>query len=127
HLAQQLLARGGIVAIKGIGGFHLACDAGNDRAVASLRQRKSRGDKPFALMARDLASVMHIAEVNAEEIALLTSRERPIVLLKKRQGGPLSTQVAPGNRDIGVMLPYSPLHYLLFAPSLATGALQPPP
>ncbi|MCC6454839.1 MAG: carbamoyltransferase HypF [Caldilineaceae bacterium] len=124
--AQQLLARGGIVAIKGIGGFHLACDAGNERAVTILRQRKARGDKPFALMARDLASVMQIAVVNTDTIALLTSRERPIVLLKKRQGSALAAQVAPGNRDVGVMLPYSPLHYLLFAPALSPDALQPP-
>jgi hydrogenase maturation protein HypF len=126
HLAQQLLAQGGIVAVKGIGGFHLACDATNHQAVETLRQRKARGNKPFAIMARDLASVELVAQVDAAELALLTSRERPIVLLKKRPDSLLSTQVAPGNPTIGVMLPYSPLHYLLFAPISSNAETQPP-
>ena len=117
QVTQQLLAHGGIVGIKGIGGYHLACDATNDNAVTTLRQRKARGDKPFAIMARDLGSVLQIAHANAAEIALLASPERPIVLLKKRTNNRLSSQIAPGNPYIGVMLPYSPLHYLLFAPS----------
>lgn len=123
--AQQVLIHGGIVAIKGIGGFHLACDARNTHAVARLRRRKTRGDKPFAIMARDLASALQVAEANATEIGLLTSRERPIVLLKRRASPLISSQVAPGNPDLGVMLPYSPLHYLLFTP-LASEGLQMP-
>ena len=115
--AQTLLAQGGIVAVKGIGGFHLACDATNDQAVQTLRQRKGRVDKPFALMVRDVETVHPIAHISAAELALLTSRERPIVLLTKQVGNPLSAWIAPGNRTIGVMLPYTPLHYLLFAPS----------
>ena len=126
HLAQQVLAQGGIVAIKGIGGFHLACDATNHQAVETLRQRKARGHKPFAIMARDLASVESVAQLNAAELVLLTSRERPIVLLTKRSDSPLSTQIAPGNSTIGVMLPYSPLHHLLFAPLAASAETQPP-
>ncbi len=112
--AQALLRDGGIVAVKGLGGFHLACDATNDQAVQSLRQRKGRIDKPFAVMARDVATAQQCAEINADELALLTSRERPIVLLRKRDDSPLSTLVAPGNHYVGLMLPYTPLHYLLF-------------
>jgi len=115
--AQTLLAQGGIVAVRGIGGFHLACDATNDQAVQTLRQRKGRVDKPFALMVGDVETVHPIAHISAAELALLTSRERPIVLLTKQVGNPLSAWIAPGNRTIGVMLPYTPLHYLLFAPS----------
>lgn len=114
--AQQVLAQGGIIAVKGIGGFHLACDATDDDAVQRLRQRKGRVDKPFALMVKDLESARCIAHIDEAEAALLTSRERPIVLLRKKVDGPLSPSVAPGNPCVGVMLPYSPLHYLLFAP-----------
>ncbi|MFN8441202.1 MAG: carbamoyltransferase HypF [Caldilineaceae bacterium] len=110
---QKLLVDGKIVAVKGIGGFHLACDATNDQAVQLLRQRKGRVDKPFALMVRDLASVRTFAEVNEKEAALLISRQRPIVLLRKRDDFALSHWIAPGNHYIGVMLPYTPLHYLL--------------
>jgi hydrogenase maturation protein HypF len=105
----------------------LACDAGNEQAVETLRQRKARGDKPFAIMTRDLPTVLRIAHVDGDEIALLNSRQRPIVLLKKRTDSPLATQVAPNSRDIGVMLPYSPLHYLLFAPPESDTDLQAPP
>ena len=127
QIAQRLLAHGGIIAIKGIGGFHLACDATNDRTVGTLRQLKRRGDKPFAIMARDLASVLRIAHVDATEIALLTGRERPIVLLRKRANTSLSGHIAPGNHLIGVMLPYAPLHHLLFAPLPSPTAIEPPP
>ena len=113
-LAQRTLADGNIVAVKGLGGFHLACDATDDEAVAVLRERKGRVDKPFAVMARDIEMVKTFAMVNNEELALLTSRRRPIVLLSKQEDGPLSNLVAPGNDYVGVMLPYSPLHYLLF-------------
>ena len=111
--ARRVIAQGGIVAVKGLGGFHLACDASNDAALATLRDRKGRVDKPFAVMARDLATARAIAHVDDEEAALLTSRARPIVLLRKRAGSPLSDLVAPGNYLVGVMLPYTPLHYLL--------------
>lgn len=111
--ARDLLAQGHIVAIKGIGGFHLACDAASDEALRRLRERKGRVDKPFALMAFDLEAVRAIAEVSREEALLLTSRERPIVLLRRKPQAALSPLVAPGNPFVGVMLPYSPLHYLL--------------
>ncbi|HDQ73551.1 MAG TPA: carbamoyltransferase HypF, partial [Chloroflexi bacterium] len=113
---RQLLVEGRVVAIKGLGGFHLACDAANDEAVARLRRRKGRVDKPFALMAFDIGAVERICEVNADERALLLSRERPIVLLRRRPSTPISDLVAPGNEHLGVMLPYTPLHYLLLEP-----------
>ncbi|MCS7055417.1 MAG: carbamoyltransferase HypF [Thermoflexales bacterium] len=111
--AQVALRSGRIVAVKGIGGFHLACDATNDAALRALRQRKGRVDKPFAVMVRDLAAARALAEVDDAEAALLTSQARPIVLLRRLAGAPLSALVAPGNAYIGLMLPYSPLHYLL--------------
>jgi len=111
--ARALLASGEVVAVKGLGGFHLACDASSDRAVATLRERKGRVDKPFALMAADLHSVRRFAEVSPTEEALLKSKERPIVLLRKRPSAALSPLVAPGNDFVGVMLPYTPLHFLL--------------
>jgi hydrogenase maturation protein HypF len=114
--AQRVLTGGGIVAVKGIGGFHLACDATIDHALQALRERKGRIDKPFALMVRDVETARQIAHIEDVELALLTSRERPIVLLHKRENSPLSPLVAPGNGYIGVMLPYSPLHYLLLNP-----------
>ncbi|MBL8146221.1 MAG: carbamoyltransferase HypF [Anaerolineae bacterium] len=112
--AQARLAAGEILAIKGIGGFHLACDATNDDAVLRLRERKGRAGKPFALMVRDLDEARTIACVNEAEASILTSRARPIVLLESRPGA-VSDQVAPGLRQIGVMLAYAPLHYLLLA------------
>ncbi|MCB9077280.1 MAG: carbamoyltransferase HypF [Anaerolineaceae bacterium] len=111
--AQAVLTQGGLVAVKGLGGFHLACDATHDQALQILRQRKGRVDKPFAVMALDIPAVTQFAEVTDQEAALLTSRQRPIVLLKKRPDCFLSNLVAPGNDYIGVMLPYTPLHYLL--------------
>jgi hydrogenase maturation protein HypF len=114
--AQRALACGLIVAVKGIGGFHLACDARNATAVARLRARKGRVDKPFAVMARDLSAVSRFAWVDEDEARMLTSRARPIVLLSWRaeavHGSPVR-DVSPGNDSIGVMLPYTPLHYLL--------------
>jgi hydrogenase maturation protein HypF len=112
---RALLAQGKIVAVKGLGGFHLACDATDDEAMARLRERKGRVDKPFALMAFDLPAVETFCQVNAQERALLTSRERPIVLLHERENSPISPLVAPGVKELGVMLPYTPLHYLLLA------------
>jgi hydrogenase maturation protein HypF len=113
--AQALLGQGAVVAVKGLGGYHLACDAASNPALNVLRERKGRVDKPLAVMARDLAAARAIAEIDAEEQALLESRERPIVLLRAAQGSPLSSLVAPGNDSIGVMLPYTPLHHLLLA------------
>ncbi|MDJ0753901.1 MAG: carbamoyltransferase HypF [Ardenticatenaceae bacterium] len=109
----ELLRNGKIVAVKGLGGFHLACDAANDEALHLLRERKGRVDKPFAVMARDLETIRGFAIVNAAEEALLTSKERPIVLLEKKPENDLSPLIAPGINFIGVMLPYTPLHVLL--------------
>lgn len=112
--ARRLLGSGAILAVKGIGGYHLACDASDAGAVRELRRRKARGDKPFALMARDPAAVEDLVHLGSEERSLLTGRERPIVLLRRRAGaaGP-ADGVAPGSPDLGLMLPYSPVHHLL--------------
>jgi hydrogenase maturation protein HypF len=120
---RALLAEGKTVAVKGLGGFHLACDATSDAAVSLLRQRKGRVEKPFALMALDLETVEGFCKVNEQERSLLISRERPIVLLPEREDSPISPLVAPGIRDLGVMLPYTPLHYLLLEPGLPCAAL----
>lgn len=114
---RQALVDGHIMAVKGLGGFHLACDATNDEAVKTLRERKGRVDKPFALMAFDLDAVRQFCSVNEAERSLLTSRERPIVLLEEQSGSPISPAVAPGNNTLGVMLPYTPLHYVLLEPT----------
>jgi hydrogenase maturation protein HypF len=113
---REMLCAGRVVAVKGLGGFHLACDATNDEAVDRLRERKGRVDKPFALMAFDLETVERFCHVNDDERALLTSHERPIVLLRERLDAVISPLVAPGNCYLGVMLPYTPLHYLLLEP-----------
>jgi len=107
------LQSGRIVAIKGLGGFHLACDARNPEAVRRLRARKSREEKPFAVMAANLASIADSAEISPEEAELLQSPERPIVLLRKKPGADLPG-IAPGLAWLGVMLPYTPIHWLLF-------------
>ena len=111
---QEFLANGKIIAIKGLGGFHLACDALDVEAVTELRKRKLRVDKPFALMMPDLKTVDEYCETNEFERTLLESRQRPIVLLRRRQGSPIVAEVAPKQVNIGVMLPYTPIHYLLF-------------
>jgi hydrogenase maturation protein HypF len=113
--ASRLLAEGGIVALKGIGGFHLACDATNAAAVAELRARKRRYAKPFALMARDLDVIAAYAEVDECEAGLLASPAAPIVLLTRRAAPApgIAPGVAPGQLTLGFMLPYSPLHHLL--------------
>src|SRR5271156_6519511 len=110
--AAQLLREGKIVAIKGLGGYHLACDARNPEANAALRERKFRKEKPFALMAKNLDVARSLVELSADAEALLTSIARPIVLAPKKQE---LAGVAPDNNELGVMLPYAPLHYLLFA------------
>lgn len=116
--ASRLLAEGRILAIKGIGGFHLACDATNPDAVAELRRRKRRFGKPFALMARDLDIIRAYCAVDDEEAALLGSPAAPILLLDERPSPlsrPLAPEIAPGQRALGFMLPYSPLHHLVLA------------
>ncbi len=110
---RRLLLDGQIVVIKGIGGFHLACDALNTEAVERLRQRKYREDKPFALMANSVAIIREYCSVSDEEEVLLTSERRPIVLLAKRADAVIPEAIAPSVRTLGFMLPYSPLHYLL--------------
>ena len=109
------LVAGRIVAVKGLGGFFLACDATSAESVARLRERKRRPHKPFALMARDLATALSIGFAEEAEIRALESPAAPIVLLRARAGTPLATGVAPGLREVGVMLPYTPLHHLLLA------------
>jgi len=110
--AAELLRSGRIVAVKGIGGYHLACDAANPAAVRALRERKYRKEKPFAVMARDLPAARAMIDLSAEAEELLTSPARPIVLAR---AGVELAGVAPDNRELGVMLPYAPLHHLLFA------------
>jgi len=111
--ALRALALGLTVAVKGVGGFHLAVDACSEEAVARLRQRKKRDEKPFALLAEDLDAVRQIAHCSAQEGRLLSGVERPIVLLRKREGNPISRLVAPENGWFGVMLPGNPLQHLL--------------
>lgn len=126
----ELLANGGIVAIKGLGGFHLACDASNEQAVAELRRRKRRSNKPLAVMARDLVDVERLCHVNDAERGLLAGSIRPIVLLRRRAvyesgGSPnafaLAPSVAHDLPELGVMLPYTPLQHLLLAAAEARG------
>jgi hydrogenase maturation protein HypF len=112
--ARQLLRDGGVLAVKGIGGYHLACDAANDRAVAELRTRKRRGDKPFAVMVPDLATAHRIAVVDESSARVLSGPQRPIVLMPRLAGAQVADAVAPHNPDLGVMLAYTPLHALLF-------------
>ena len=111
---KHLLSQGKIIAIKGLGGFHLACDATNAKAVKELRTRKLRVDKPFALMMPDIETIEQHCFVSDEEKALLISPARPIVLLKKRSESTIVEEVSPKQDWLGVMLPYTPLHYLLF-------------
>lgn len=126
----ELLANGGIVAIKGLGGFHLACDASNEQAIAELRRRKRRSNKPLAVMARDLVDVERLCHVNDAERGLLAGSIRPIVLLRRRAvyesgGSPNALALAPSVAhdlpELGVMLPYTPLQHLLLAAAEARG------
>jgi hydrogenase maturation protein HypF len=112
--ARRLLREGGILAVKGIGGYHLACDAADDRAVSELRRRKRRGDKPFAVMVPDLATARTIAAVDGPSARVLSGPQRPIVLMPRLAGASVADAVAPHNPDLGVMLAYTPLHVLLF-------------
>ena len=112
-----MLKEGKIVSIKGLGGYHLACDAKSEQAVQTLRNRKKRSDKPFALMAYDLATIRKFCFVSAEEETLLTSRQRPIVILDQKPDSDLSVHIAPFQTTLGFMLPYTPLHYLIMEPA----------
>ena len=111
--AHDLIKQGFIVAVKGIGGYHLACDAQNKEAVAKLRSRKIREDKPLAVMARDLATLKNFCQISSEATKLLTSASAPIVLLPKSANYNLADNVAPQNAYIGCMLAYAPIHYIL--------------
>ena len=105
-----------MVAIKGIGGYHLACRVDDEAAVAALRTRKARGAKPLAMLVRDLDVARRYAHIDDAEAAVLTSAARPIVLLRRRRDAPVADAVAPGSPLVGLMLPYSPIHHLLLAP-----------
>ena len=111
RVAVQRLKAGDILAIKGLGGYHLVCDARNVNSVAALRTRKYRKEKPFALMAKDIAAARRLVELTPEAEELLTSVARPIVLAPAKVE---LSEVAPDNDELGVMLPYTPLHHLLF-------------
>jgi len=115
----KLLKQGEIVAIKGIGGFHIACDAYNLAAVKELRRRKTRPSKPFAIMVKDIKEAQRICEISALEKEILSGPERPIVLLKKKMNSEIFDLLAPDNNYLGVMLPYAPQHYLLFSDELS--------
>jgi hydrogenase maturation protein HypF len=111
--ARALLRAGAILAVKGLGGYHLAAVAHEEGAVAALRARKHREDKPFAVMAPDLAAARRLADLDEAEEGLLAGAGRPVVLVRCRADAPLAPSVAPGNRWVGLMLPYTPLHHLL--------------
>lgn len=111
---HESIAAGEVVAVKGIGGYHLACDASDRRAVALLRERKGRVDKPFALMVANLVVARELVELSAQDEDVLASPAGPIVLCPRRSDAPLADNVAPGSPYLGLMLPYSPLHHLLF-------------
>jgi len=113
---QRVLGNGAVVAIKGIGGYHLGCVVDDDAAVGALRSRKARGGKPFAVLVRDLDVARRYAEIDDAAAAVLCSPARPIVLVRRRPDAPISDLVAPGSPLIGLMLPYSPVHHLLLAP-----------
>ncbi|TKI69573.1 carbamoyltransferase HypF [Sulfurimonas crateris] len=124
--AVELITEGKILCVKGIGGYHLVCDATNDEAVKLLRERKQRASKPFGVMVKDIYMSKNIASINEKEEALLCSNRRPIVLLKKREDNALSQHVAPNINQIGLFLAYTPLHHLILQrlnrPIVATSA-----
>ncbi|HYD42525.1 MAG TPA: carbamoyltransferase HypF [Anaeromyxobacter sp.] len=113
--AAAALEAGKVVAVKGIGGWHLACAAGSPKAVRALRARKRREEKPLAVMVRDLDEARALAELSPAEEALLLAPERPIVLCRRRADAPLAPEVAPDTALVGLLLPYAPLHHLLLA------------
>lgn len=110
---RKLLKEGCIVAVKGLGGYHLVCNAKDEQAVRNLRKRKARDDKPFALMVKDVDTALLYCDVNEAEKKLLKSVEKPIILLRKRKDHALPEEIAPGNPYLGIMLPYTPVHMLL--------------
>ena len=111
---RRIISEGGIAAVKGIGGFHLCCDATNEEAVAKLRKRKTRPVKPFAVMMRDEAAVERECRISDKQRDILTGHQKPILLLERKPGGRLCPSIAPGNPTVGVMLPYAPVQLLLF-------------
>ncbi len=115
--AAELMRGGAIIAIKGLGGFHLAVDAMNVEAVRRLRARKRRVEKPFAIMVPNLETAAQFCELDAQERDLLTRPQRPIVLLQRKDSGGIPMEVAPFNKFLGAFLPYTPLHHVLFAKS----------
>jgi len=119
-VAVALLKASRVLAVKGLGGHHSAADASNDKTVACLRKRKNREEKPLALMACDLETIRRFVKLAEADEKLLISIQRPIVLLNKKNPNPISKLVAPGNHCFGVMLPYTPLHYLLLQPCFTT-------
>lgn len=121
--ARQRLRAGEILAVKGIGGFHLMCDARNEEAVARLRKRKNRGDKPFAVMVGTIEAARNLAQLNQTQVEALTSPSRPIVIAPASSDYRLAASIAPGLNDIGVMLPYAPLHLELLSAECAQMAL----
>lgn len=121
HEAALQLASGAILAIKGLGGYHLACDAYNFEAVSRLRERKRREAKPFALMVSDFETVAKLCVLDKDEEALLKSYRRPVTLLQQREDSPAAPGIAPGIQTLGLMLPYAPLHYLLLHDFAAIG------
>ena len=112
-IAARMIASGRIVAVKGLGGWHLACDATSDAAIAELRRRKRRDEKPFAVMVVDEAAATRLAALTASDSALLRSVERPVVLARRKDDAPVARGVAPDSARLGLMLPYTPLHHLL--------------
>ena len=113
-LVRKEIAAGKIVAIKGIGGFHLCCDAGNQTAVMRLRELKNRPQKPFAVMMKDMDTALRECEISPQAAEVLDNHQKPIILLKRKETGSLAAGVAPGNPKIGVMLPYAPVQLLHF-------------
>jgi len=126
HKIPSLIKNGKIGAIKGIGGFHIVCDATNDKVVQRLRELKNRPSKPFAIMCKDIASIKDIANISKKEQEILQSKEAPIVILEKQNNNNISKYIAPNINKIGCLLPYTALHYLLFEyvqnPIVATSA-----
>ena len=122
---QRALAAGAVVAVKGIGGYHLACVIDDEAVVGALRARKARGAKPFAMLVRNLDVARRYAWIDDTEAAVLSSPARPIVLLRRRPGVPVADAVAPGSPLLGLMLPYSPIHHLLLAPVPGAGGQVP--